>query len=260
MRLASVGIDKDIAGRVRKQNVINEDGEFDMNLNRWEDREAMASFVSAVGGVTRRSIVTPGLADLPEIAKGFYNGREYPLLTLPFQFMSWGFGAVNKIMLSGLQGRDQSAMAGAVSLFSLGWMIEAIKTDEYIFDQMTIEEKAVRAFDRSGLIGVLSDIPTMVETATMGNVGLRPMMGLDPFVRDPQYYDAVGELGGPAVGKIADMVGIMVDEDSDTNDVTGAIRRSIPLNNLFYWKELFRDLERGVADWIDNEETEYLVE
>ena len=259
-RLASYGLTPDDIKAIQMERVAEVDhGSFKMNLDQWSDDGAARRFAAAVGGMTRRTIVTASNADLPDIVKGFIGDKEAPWLTLPFQFMSWGFGAVNKILLSGLQGRDQSLMAGAVSLVGWGYIIEALKVPEYIWENMSAEERMVRAIDRSGLFGVFSDIPTMVETATAGEISARSAIGLDPFVRNPDYIDAIGEALGPGLGTIASGVGLLIDEGAETKDYTSAMRRAIPLNNILYWKELFRDFERGVAEKIDDSGEEELM-
>lgn len=242
-RLASIGIDADDAAKLAAQPVELVDGKF--NFDQWPDQRLARRFGAAVAGQTRRAIVTAGDADLPEIAKGFWGDRELPMITLPLQFMSWGFGAVNKIFLSTLQGRDKSRLAGAFALIGMGYMVEKLKQPDWAWEKMSTEERMVRAFDRSGLIGVFSDIPTMVETVTMGTVSARGIIGLEPYVRNPTYADSIGEFGGPALGKVADLVGVMLDQDADAKDVAGAVRRSIPLNNVLYWNGLLKDFE----DW-----------
>lgn len=254
-RLASMGLSEADIKAVQAEKAISTEGGLSLNLDNWKDEGAARRFVAAVGGVTRRIIVTPSLADLPEYVKGFINGREAPYITLPFQFMSWGFSAVNKIMLSGLQGRDKSAAAGVVALVGLGYMVEALKVPEYVWDKMSFTERMVRAVDRSGVTAVFSDVPTMAETLTGGTVSARALVGLDPYLGNSDYFSAAGEVGGPAIGKAADIAALMVRDDAQVDDYTAAIRRAIPLNNLLYWKGLVRDLEKDTASGI-----EYLME
>ncbi len=99
----------------------------------------------------------------------------------------------------------------------------------------------------------------MVETATAGEISARSAIGLDPFVRNPDYIDAISEALGPGLGTIASGVGLLIDEEAETKDYTSAMRRAIPLNNILYWKELFRDFERGVAEKIEDSGEEELV-
>lgn len=258
-QLASYGISLEDARAIAAQPISRDGRLFEANVGEWTDDALALRYRTAVAGMVRRTIVTPGNADIPEIAKGFIAGREYPLLTLPFQFMAYGFGAANKVLISGLQGRDRSAVMGIAAIMALGWMTEAIKVPSYIWDKMTVEEKTVRAFDRSGLVGIYSDVPTMIETATMGQVGLRPLMGLDPYVRNADGFDAMGELGGPVVSRVADIARLFVDPETDADDIGGTVRRSVPLNNLFYLKGLFSDLEQGVTDTFKPEPAEELV-
>jgi len=248
--LASYGIDRQMAKRIASQPFERDGRLIYPNFRQWNDDEALRAFLAAVNATTNRIIPTASRADIPQWAKGFIKGREYPLLTLPFQFMNYGFAAVNKVLLSAAQGRDRSPVLGVAALMGFGYMVEAIKTPDYIFDKMTATERAVRAFDRSGVAGVLSDFPTMVETATMGKVGVRPLLGLEPFQRNSDYFDAVGVAGGSVGSRAADVARLLVNGDTDANEVAGTIRRSLPLNNLFYWKGFWKDVFDSVADGV----------
>lgn len=247
-KLASYGISADDAAGIMKQPLTKEGTILKSNLENWTDDQLALRYRSAVGGMVRRIIPTAGLDDIPEIAKGFVKGREYPLITLPFQFMNYGFAAVNKVMLSALQGRDQNAMSGLFALMAFGYMVEFYKAPDFVWEKMTATERAVRAFDRSGIAGIYSDIPTMVETATLGNIGVRPLLGLEPYGRNEDYLDAAGGIGGPVAGRAADIVRLFVDEDTSAEDIGGTVRRSIPINSLFYLKNLVRDMEGSITD------------
>jgi hypothetical protein len=252
-RMASYGLSKEDADKIVSMPLEKTNGGLYLpNMDEWPDRDLARRYASAVGGMTRRIIPTAGKADIPEIAKGFVRGREYPLLVLPFQFMAYGFAAANKVLLSAAQGRDQSAMAGAGALIGLGWLTVGLKTDDQWWDNMSMADKSFRAVDASGIFGIYSDIPTMIETATQGQVGIRPMLGMKPFAGETDTFDAAGEVGGPVASAVADYTRLFLGEDDTTaGEVGGVIRRSIPLNNLFYWRSIWRDGEGAITDAID---------
>lgn len=245
-RMASYGINMEDAIAISKQPIQQEGRLLLANVGEWSDDALGMRYSSAVAGMVRRIIPTAGKADIPQIAKGFIKGREFPLLTMPFQFMQYGFASTNKVALSALQGRDQSPVIGVAALIGLGYMTASIKTNDYYWEKMPAAEKFTRSVDYSGITGIFSDVNTMVETATLGNVGLRPLMGVDPYNRDNDTLGMVAEVGGPVPGKVSDIVRLFVDDDVSPSDISGTVRRSIPLNQLFYWKNQWRDVERSI--------------
>ena len=49
------------------------------------------------------------------------------ILGLPFQFFSWAVAANRKLLISGLQGREQDALAGVFAMVSLGMLGDYFK-------------------------------------------------------------------------------------------------------------------------------------
>jgi hypothetical protein len=240
--LASYGIDKEMAQRIARQP-YEKAGDFYLpNAGEWPDADAARVFLTAVAGMTKNIVPTAGLADIPEIAKGFVKGREYPLLRLPFMFMTYGFGAINRILLSSLQGRDRSSVAGMAALVGLGYLSQSLKLDDDWWDNMSPEERAMRAIDASGITGVYSDLVTMAETASLGTVGIRPLIGLEPFIRNPNVADVVGEATGPVGGAVANVARVMLDNDVSDRETAETIRKIMPGHSLFYLKSLMKNL------------------
>lgn len=213
------------------------------NVGEWPDEDLARRYLVAVTGMSRRIVPTASPADLPLVARGFVAGREFPLLTLPFQFMNYGFASLNKIMLSALQGRDASPFKGAALLMGLAYMSQKLRTDEDQWERMETSEKLVKAFDQSGLTGVFSDIPSRVERASMGDLSLRGSLGLKPTVRNPDDWSEPFNAAGPVPGKLAQLVRVSIDGDATDRERANAIRRSIPLNNLIWWRSGFDELE-----------------
>lgn len=246
--MASYGFTPEDAKAIMAQPIDKTGNVWLPNTGEWTDPDLVRKFSTAVTAMNNRLVVTAGPDDIPEIAKGFVKGREYPLLTLPFQFWNFGFAAQNKVALSALQGRDANALGGAAAMIAMGGVVAYLKTPEMVWENMEAEEKLIRSVDQSGLLAIYGDIPTMVETATLGNVSARSMIGLEPYVRNPDYADLLGEVGGPAVGKAADITKLFLDGDIERQEVASTIRRSIPLNDLFYWRDLWRDAEKGLLE------------
>lgn len=248
-RLGSYGISVEDARRIVTEMPIDRQGRMYLpNVGEWSDGDLATKYLSAVTGMSRRIVPTAGPADIPQIAKGFVAGREFPLLTMPFQFMQYGFAAINKVTLSALQGRDQSPVAGLAIIMGLGWVAQNLKTDDQQWHRMSVEEKALRVFDATGALGLYQDIPNKLEVLTGGTVGLRPglaALGADvkPWVKDGNYAD-YADLAGPGVSKIADLTRIVSGDDMSGREMSGIIRRSVPLNDVIWWRDSLIEAER----------------
>jgi hypothetical protein len=133
-------------------------------------------------------------------------------------------------------------------MIGMGLVVAWAKSSSQEWGSIPFEEKMIRAVDQSGVLPILSDINTMTENVSQGALGLRPALGLPSRTRDPDMFDSVGELGGPFVGKTLDILQLFVDGDTDTADVARTIRRSLPFNNLFYLRDVFRGAERMAVD------------
>jgi hypothetical protein len=247
--LASYGLSADDAAKIVTMP-IEKNGKFFLpNTGEWGDEQLALRYMGAVGGLSRRIVPTANLADIPEIAKGFIKGREYPLITMPFQFMNYGFSSANKVLLSAVQGRDQSTMAGMALILGLGYISTKLKSSDQQWQSMDAEERITRSVDASGITAIYSNVNTMVEAASLGRVGVRPALGMDPLLRDASAYNAATQLGGPVTSKIGQIAGLFIGDEPEAKDVSSLVRRSIPLNNLFYWDSLWKDAEKSMLDW-----------
>jgi hypothetical protein len=243
-RLGSYGISAEDARRIVEEMPIQREGRMYLpNVGEWSDGDLATRYLTAVTGMSRRVVPTAGPADVPMIAKGFIAGREFPLLTMPFQFMQYGFAAINKVTLSALQGRDQSPVAGLAMVMGLAWVAQNLKTDDQQWHRMPVEEKLLRVADASGVLGLYQDIPNKLEILSGGRVGVRPMLGMEPFNKGENYAD-YADIGGPAVGKIADLTRVMSGDDMTDREMAGIIRRSIPLNDVLWWRDSLIEAER----------------
>ena len=253
---ASYGLSRSDIAKIAQMPLEKEGSIYLANMESWPDEALALRYASAVNGMTRRIIPTASKQDLPLIAQGFIKGREFPLLTLPFQFMAYGFAANNKVLTSALQGRDKSAFLGMASMIGAGYAVASLKAhisgSSWYWDQANATERMVRAVDQSGIAGIYSEIPTLVEAATLGEVGIRPALGLEPYSKAEDYVEALGDVAGPAPSKIMDLMLTITDDDASASQVGGAIRRSLPFNNLFYLNALFKAAQKKITDQFED--------
>ncbi|MEK0411876.1 MAG: hypothetical protein RJA03_389 [Pseudomonadota bacterium] len=245
--LASYSISQEDALRIASEPFEKDRGLIFTNSTNWKDKNSVTKFFSAVESIQRRVITTPSAADKPNIVMGVLGSGatkiESQMLTLPFQLKGWGFAANNKILLSALQGRDANVMAGALGMFGIAYLMNMIKTPDFVWQKQSEAEKLLKAFESSGIAGIYGDINFMAETASQDTIGIRPLFGMEPkFGQESDAYDAAGEITGPGVSKIFDIVkafngGVPKDKARETI-------RAIPLNDLFWIPNKFRVMAR----------------
>lgn len=246
-RLAGLGINADMATRI--------DGEFQKfgsaksgiswaNTSAWADTEAADAYRAALSKEVDMMIVTPGQEKPLWMSAGV--GKMLG------QFRSFTMVSTQKVMLTGLQRRDMAALNGAAMMTGLGMLSYYIKSGisgRATADPTTPEglAKWVReGVDQSGLLGWLFDANNLAEKLTGNTVGIGRFMG-GPSSR----YASRGvwsAILGPTAGLVENSLGAVRDAAAGdwTAQDTSAIRQMIPLQNLFYWRWLFNDAERGV--------------
>jgi len=276
-RMASMGIDETTAKTIARMPWEEVDGMRLANVDKWLSKKggenASIKFQEALYAETDRAIVTPHIVDQLNIMHGqsrinspkgnaFWNnavGRKLgykkgqdggsmnnALLALPMQFMSWGVSANRKVVMAGMSGKDKNFVGGLMSMLFMGGISLYMKTPHDRFMAMSDEERFIRAIEISGVLGVMSDLSFNIENLTMGNVGLRPLLGVKGRFGKENLADAISEPLGASGGLMMGLAHSFLTENSQANRV-GVLRRATPFNNLFYTKDLFRKIYDPLA-------------
>ena len=245
--LASYGIGRAEAERIAAMPIQKDKGLLYANTAEWTDRNAVTTFFNAVEAIQRRTITTPSAADKPSIMMGMIGSgatrRESVMMSLPFQLKAWSFAANNKIVTSALQGRDASVMAGALGMFGIAYMANAIKTPSNVWQKQGIDERLLSAFEASGISALYGDLNFMAETASQNTIGIRPIAGMKPkFGKEADGYDAIGEVAGPSFAKVIDIYKAF--NGGTPRDKARVLVNSVPLNNMFWIPNSFRTMAR----------------
>jgi hypothetical protein len=162
--------------------------------------------------------------------------------------MSWGFAANNKIMLSALQGRDANVFGTVLGLVGMGAIVSYLNTPASIWEKLTLEEKILRSTERSGIFGIFTDTSSIVEQATRGHYGIRPMLGMDPPYGQADGYRQFTRIAGAPTANFVELYKIFVDQDLTDRERAKSVINLIPLTGAFYWKEGWQQLGRSAAD------------
>lgn len=239
-RLAQSGIDEDMARRITAQfRKHGDDGDLRIGQSyKWDDAEAAQAFESAIIKDVDTAIVTPGIADKP-----LWMSSELGKTVL--QFKSFGFGAVNRVFLTSLQGRDGHTLSGMLAMFAFGaltyWSKEKIAGREISDNPGTVVNNII---DRTGFFGILYDVKNMGERGTG-----RFLMG-DQIASRFQSRSLVSNALGPSVGAAETVVrtayGTAQGELTEAD--IHAARRLLPYQNLFYASWLFDAMEDEVTE------------
>lgn len=250
-RLASSGIDADLAARITQQFAEHgegADGVFLPHGDNWTDKEALEAFRAAVVRDVDRTIVTPG-QDKP-----LWMSTE--LGKVIGQFKSFAVSSMQRTMLAGLQQRDAAVLNGAMVMMALGAVAYAMK--QQIAGQPLSDNPAtwaVEAFDRSGLTGWLMEANNIAEKASRGRVGFSALTGEQ--VSRYATRNVTGAFLGPSADAVADIFqvsGSVFARDMTQSDLRKA-RQLVPFQNLFFLRGLFNQVEQATGAALDLPET-----
>ena len=248
-RMAQSGISEDMAKRIASQFQEFGDGESVLKLAQvqfWTDGEAAEVFTNAILKDVDRTIVTPGIGELP-VWTDAELGKQV------FQFKTFAAASHHKIMLSDLQYRDANALNGFLLATALGTAAYASKmyvAGREISDDP--EKLIVEALDRSGVFGYMWDINNTMEKMTAGAIGVNRLIGESPMSRYISR-NGVGALLGPSFGTAEDIRRLASDFGAAEVDegTIRTMRKLLPYQNLFYVRRLLNSLEEGVAETIE---------
>jgi hypothetical protein len=207
----------------------------------WDDREAAKAFGNALRKDIRTTIITPDKGDVP-------LWMNTPVGSLLSQFKKFGMAATQSVMMRGLQERDQNFFIGLAFLVGMGAMVDAVRQRAFDRDyaKKKTGDKIASALDRSGAIGIFSDLNRMLEVMSDNQLGIAPALGAGkPYnATDRQKLGLLGPSGSLAYN----LYEIMLDTGSGNYDYTTAraIRRSLPLQNIWYLDGLFDRFEKGI--------------
>ena len=172
---------------------------------------------------------------------------ESGLLTTPFTFMNFAFGANNKILGAIRDPNRQYRLQGIVALLALSYLSLASKKPDYWFEKRTSPDVIARVIDHSGIFGIYSDLG-YTALAMAGNAGI---VSEDAFIppkyinpnEDEALFDAFIEpLGAPA-GLTTDYVRAVDDYFSGReSDAAERLKYSLPFIGLKPFGDDMRDL------------------
>jgi len=202
-----------------------------------------------------RPIINDGVVFVPHhIAKNFgykedktvkgYARIENGLLALPFQFYSYTFANVNKMVGAMAHGQLKNRAVGMTTMLGLGYLSVKLRYSlsgaEFAWDDMSAQDRFARAWDASGITALYSDLfyQSMHTSLALGGPNISNGI-LDPkFPQQPNTMDAITNVAGAGPSIATDISRGIVDFASG-NYGEGAkqVVRNLPFARMWFWKD-----------------------
>lgn len=225
-KLKKLGIhEEDFKGILEEFNKpghgAKEGDQYLLNLRDWEEGVTRDKVMNALQVEVNASILSPSAAMKPLM----FSRSDIGMLV--GQLKSFPSAATSQILISGLQRRDATVVAGASNMIMLGYVSYAIKEVLAGREPSTDMDRVIReGLSRSGLLGLFMD---SLLSIVPGGTGSRYASGslLDKFA-------------GPAAGKVNDFYKLatgVVKDGYDSNDAA-IVKRLTLYQNLFYLSPL----------------------
>jgi hypothetical protein len=244
-QLAQMGLDARSLVAIAEQFEKHGDkGNPDLWLPRtelWDNPGIKERFESSIIQEMNNVIITPTIGDRPRAASS-------PWGSVIFQFKSFGLAAQQKMILAGLQQRDQKILSGILaSLFfgALGYTAKQVvrgKDLEGDPDALLME-----AIDNSGVLGLFADLNGIMEVVSRGRLGLHPMVSEGTMARftGRDVIDVIAGPSGSTVKNLANVIGGAITFDV-TDQTLYSLQKITPYSQLWYIRRL-SDLLREAA-------------
>ena len=202
-----------------------------------------------------RPIINDGVVFVPyHIAKNFgykedktvkgYARIENGLLALPFQFYSYTFANVNKMVGAMAHGQLKNRAIGLTTMLGLGYLSVKLRYSlsgaEFAWDDMSAQDRIARAWDASGITALYSDLfyQSMHTSLALGGPNISNGILAPKFPQEPNTMDAITNIAGAGPSIATDISRGVVDFASG-NYGEGAkqVVRNLPFARMWFWKD-----------------------
>ena len=256
------------------ENKINELALKEHNKQPKIEEETLTAFRSALssgilntimmGTPADKPILVDGVAYVPmNVARMFgmkedarvrgYSRIESGLLGLPFQFYSYALAATNKVAGSFMQGQMKNRWGGLATAMGAGYLSVMIKTPDFAWDKMEMEDRFARAFDQSGVMALYSDLfyTAMSTSLALGGPNISGGM-LNPKFPPREgtmgMVDAATGVGGAGVSITTDYAeGVGQFLNGEYGEGSKQIIRSLPFARMWFWKNQMNEATNAIS-------------
>lgn len=247
-RLERLGISKSDADAMWKQvqqHGKKVDGIWLTNRANWDNPELAKMYAAAMRKESDRVIIIPGQE------KPLFMSRE--MGGLFFQFRSFIMSATQRVLIAGLQNQDHNTVGGLLSLIGMGMLVYTIKTLER-GEELSDDPRVwlMEGIDRSGAIGILTELNVTLEKISQNEIGLRPLLGIDAPSSKYVAHSLSQTALGPTFGSLLNDTIRALSTGLGPNEMTEAdirtLRRLLPYQNLTGVKQALDKVEEAIGD------------
>ena len=256
------------------ENKINDLALKEHNKQPKIEEETLTTFRSALssgalntimmGTPADKPILVDGVAYVPmNVARMFgmkedarvkgYSRIESGLLGLPFQFYSYALAATNKVAGSFMQGQMKNRWGGLATAMGAGYLSLMIKTPDFAWDKMEVEDRFARAFDQSGVMALYSDLfyTAMSTSLALGGPNISGGM-LNPKFPPREgpmgMVDAATGIGGAGVSITTDYAeGVAQFLNGEYGEGSKQVIRSLPFARMWFWKNQMNEATNAIS-------------
>ena len=253
------------------ENRINELAMVEHKASQKVAQETADIFKAAVNNHTANMVLMATAADKPIMMDGIvyvpesmgrmfglepdprnpgYARVENAFIGLPLQFFSYSLANVNKTVGLMMQGAVRSRVTGIASMLGLGYMVTWLRTPDFVWDQMSPQDKMARAFDMGGVAALYSDLfYTALQTSlALGGPNITGGFISPRFPQEPNALDAMTNVGGAASSWVTDM-GRSAHSFASGEYGEGASQfvRNLPFSNLWFLRNEVNELGRYLS-------------
>lgn len=246
--LAENSITVDLAERIHaafETGGVVKEGVMLPNTHDWVDMSARNAFEGAVSREANLGVLTPGQE------KPFF--LSHPVTKLLGQFKSFTGSATTRILLANLQRRDAAVLQGIVAQIAMGMV------GYKIYSEVSGRETSDRPQDwvkegvsRSGILGWMDEGNAFAAKFSGGKLDMYKAIGADKPLSRYASRSVGSQLMGPTWGKIenAAQMGYAVSNGEMSQSDLHAMRRLLPMQNLFYLRALLDEVEKSAGSMI----------
>ena len=271
----SLGLDgrKNIHKAIRN-SILNRATMRELEASAKVSSDVVEKFRAAVNTHINNVVVTATAADKPTLIDGVvhipmkYAGRfglkenkttpgyariENGFLAMPLQFFNYTFGALNKTTGLMMQGAVRNKLYGAIAMLGAGYLVSQIRTPDYVWDNMSAQDKFLKSFDMSGLAAFHSDLfyTSMQASLALGGPNITAQILQPRYPQEPSAVDAATMLGGAASGWTADSIralGKFFIQGEYGEGASMAIN-NLPGQNLWFFKNEIDSMARNLRGY-----------
>ena len=189
-----------------------------------------------------------GFAEDPKI-KG-YARIENGLMGLPFQFYSYTLANVNKTVGSLAQGQIKNRALGISTSLGLAYLSLKLRTADFVWEEMSAQDKFARSFDMSGVMALYSDLmyTSMHTSLALGGPNITGGILSPKFPQQPSTLDAVMGLAGAGPSWASDVGrGMYQFANGELGEGAKQIARNAPFARLWFLKDDVNQITRAWA-------------